>query len=168
MLDNNLGEAVGKLYVERYFPPAAKARMEQLVENLRTAYGQSIQELDWMSPATKTQALEKLAKFRPKIGYPDKWKDYSAITIRPDDLVGNLQRARAFEYADNLARLGKPVDRDEWHMSPQTVNAYYNPSNNEIVFPAAILQPLLRHDGGRCGQLRRHRRGDRPRDGPRF
>ncbi|MBP9659461.1 MAG: M13 family metallopeptidase, partial [Aeromonas sp.] len=141
VLDNNLGEAVGKLYVERYFPPAAKARMEQLVENLRTAYGQSIQELDWMSPATKTQALEKLAKFRPKIGYPDKWKDYSAITIRPDDLVGNLQRARAFEYADNLARLGKPVDRDEWHMSPQTVNAYYNPSNNEIVFPAAILQP---------------------------
>ena len=141
VLDDNLGEAVGKLYVERYFPPEAKARMEQLVENLRTAYGQSIQELDWMSPATKTQALEKLAKFRPKIGYPDKWKDYSAITIRPDDLVGNLQRARAFEYADNLARLGKPVDRDEWHMSPQTVNAYYNPSNNEIVFPAAIPQP---------------------------
>ena len=103
--------------------------------------GQSIKELDWMSPETKAQALEKLAKFRPKIGYPDKWKDYSAIAIRADDLVGNLQRARAFEYADNLARLGKPVDRDEWHMSPQTVNAYYNPSNNEIVFPAAILQP---------------------------
>ncbi|VFB11696.1 M13 family peptidase [Aeromonas salmonicida] len=141
ILDDHLGEAVGKLYVERYFPPQAKARMEQLVENLRTAYGQSIQELDWMSPATKTQALEKLAKFRPKIGYPDKWKDYSAIEIRADDLVGNLQRARAFEYADSLARLGKPVDRDEWHMSPQTVNAYYNPSNNEIVFPAAILQP---------------------------
>ncbi len=115
--------------------------MEQLVENLRTAYGQSIEELDWMSPATKAQAQAKLAKFRPKIGYPDKWKDYSAIAIRADDLVGNLQRARAFEYADNLARLGKPVDRDEWHMSPQTVNAYYNPSNNEIVFPAAILQP---------------------------
>ncbi len=141
MLDDHLGEAVGKLYVERYFPPQAKARMEQLVENLRTAYGQSIEELDWMSPATKAQAKEKLAKFRPKIGYPDKWKDYSAIAIKPDDLVGNLQRARAFEYADNLARLGKPVDRDEWHMSPQTVNAYYNPSNNEIVFPAAILQP---------------------------
>ena len=141
VLDDLLGEAVGQLYVERYFPPQAKARMEQLVENLRTAYGQSIEELDWMSPTTKTQALEKLAKFRPKIGYPDKWKDYSAIEIRQDDLVGNLQRARAFEYADNLARLGKPVDRDEWHMSPQTVNAYYNPSNNEIVFPAAILQP---------------------------
>lgn len=141
VLDDHLGEAVGKLYVERYFPPQAKARMEQLVENLRTAYGQSIEELDWMSPATKAQAKEKLAKFRPKIGYPDKWKDYSAIAIRADDLVGNLQRARAFEYADNLARLGKPVDRDEWHMSPQTVNAYYNPSNNEIVFPAAILQP---------------------------
>ena len=141
VLNDHLGEAVGQLYVARYFPPAAKERMEQLVENLRTAYRQSIEELDWMSPETKTQALEKLAKFRPKIGYPDKWKDYSAIAIKPDDLVGNLQRSQAFEYADNLARLGKPVDRDEWHMSPQTVNAYYNPSNNEIVFPAAILQP---------------------------
>lgn len=141
VLNDHLGEAVGQLYVARYFPPAAKERMEQLVENLRTAYGQSIKELDWMSPETKAQALEKLAKFRPKIGYPDKWKDYSAITIKPDDLVGNLQRSQAFEYADSLARLGKPVDRDEWHMSPQTVNAYYNPSNNEIVFPAAILQP---------------------------
>lgn len=141
VLNDHLGEAVGQLYVARYFPPAAKKRMEQLVENLRTAYGQSIKELDWMSPETKAQALEKLAKFRPKIGYPDKWKDYSAITIKQDDLVGNLQRSQAFEYADSLARLGKPVDRDEWHMSPQTVNAYYNPSNNEIVFPAAILQP---------------------------
>lgn len=141
VLNDHLGEAVGQLYVARYFPPEAKARMEQLVENLRTAYGQSIEELDWMSPETKAQALEKLAKFRPKIGYPDKWKDYSGIVIKPDDLVGNLQRAQAFEYADDLARLGKPVDRDEWHMSPQTVNAYYNSSNNEIVFPAAILQP---------------------------
>ena len=141
LLDEHLGEAVGERYVARYFPPAAKARMEQLVENLRTAYGESIRELDWMSEATKAKALEKLAKFRPKIGYPDKWKDYSAITLRADDLVGNLLRASEFEYADNLARLGKPVDRDEWHMTPQTVNAYYNPSNNEIVFPAAILQP---------------------------
>ncbi|MGL5289453.1 MAG: M13 family metallopeptidase, partial [Aeromonas sp.] len=141
VLNEHLGEAVGQLYVARYFPPAAKARMEQLVENLRTAYGQSIKELDWMSATTKAQALDKLSKFRPKIGYPDKWKDYSAITIKPNDLVGNLLRAQAFEYADDLAQLGKPVNRDEWHMSPQTVNAYYNPSNNEIVFPAAILQP---------------------------
>ncbi|MGL5040470.1 MAG: M13 family metallopeptidase [Aeromonas sp.] len=141
VLNEHLGEAVGQLYVARYFPPAAKAKMEQLVENLRTAYGQSIKELDWMSATTKAQALDKLSKFRPKIGYPDKWKDYSAITIKPNDLVGNLLRAQAFEYADDLAQLGKPVNRDEWHMSPQTVNAYYNPSNNEIVFPAAILQP---------------------------
>ncbi|MGL6351380.1 MAG: M13 family metallopeptidase [Aeromonas sp.] len=141
VLNEHLGEAVGQLYVARYFPPAAKARMEQLVENLRTAYGQSIKELDWMSATTKAQALDKLSKFRPKIGYPDKWKNYSAITIKPNDLVGNLLRAQAFEYADDLAQLGKPVNRDEWHMSPQTVNAYYNPSNNEIVFPAAILQP---------------------------
>ncbi|KUE80119.1 peptidase M13 [Aeromonas schubertii] len=141
VLDDHLGEAVGERYVARYFPPAAKARMEQLVENLRTAYGESIRELDWMSEPTKAKALEKLAKFRPKIGYPDKWKDYSALSLRADDLVGNLLRASEFEYADNLARLGKPVDRDEWHMTPQTVNAYYNPSNNEIVFPAAILQP---------------------------
>ncbi|MGY3925840.1 M13 family metallopeptidase [Aeromonas simiae] len=141
LLDNHLGEAVGERYVARYFPPEAKARMEQLVENLRSAYGQSIRELEWMSEATKAKALEKLAKFRPKIGYPDSWKDYSAITLRRDDLVGNLLRASEVEYADRLARLGKPVDRNEWHMTPQTVNAYYNPSNNEIVFPAAILQP---------------------------
>ena len=141
VLDAHLGEAVGKRYVAQYFPPEAKARMEQLVENLRIAYGQSIDTLDWMSPATKAQAKEKLAKFRPKIGYPDKWRDYSAIRVEPDDLIGNLLRAQAFEYQDSLSRLGTPVDKDRWYMSPQTVNAYYNPSNNEIVFPAAILQP---------------------------
>ncbi|UBO73095.1 M13 family metallopeptidase [Aeromonas rivuli] len=141
VLDAHLGEAVGKRYVAQYFPPEAKARMEQLVENLRIAYGQSIDTLDWMSPATKAQAKEKLAKFRPKIGYPDKWRDYSAIQVNADDLVGNLLRAQAFEYQESLSRLGTPVDKDRWHMSPQTVNAYYNPSNNEIVFPAAILQP---------------------------
>ncbi|MGK4475677.1 M13 family metallopeptidase [Aeromonas molluscorum] len=141
VLDAHLGEAVGKRYVAQYFPPEAKARMEQLVENLRIAYGQSIDTLDWMSPATKAQAKEKLAKFRPKIGYPDKWRDYSAIRVEPDDLIGNLLRAQAFEYQESLSRLGTPVDKDRWYMSPQTVNAYYNPSNNEIVFPAAILQP---------------------------
>ncbi|MGY4024853.1 M13 family metallopeptidase [Aeromonas rivuli] len=141
VLDAHLGEAVGKRYVAQYFPPEAKARMEQLVENLRIAYGQSIDTLDWMSPATKAQAKEKLAKFRPKIGYPDKWRDYSAIQVNADDLVGNLLRAQAFEYQESLSRLGTPVDKDRWYMSPQTVNAYYNPSNNEIVFPAAILQP---------------------------
>ncbi|MGB6190293.1 MAG: M13 family metallopeptidase [Aeromonas molluscorum] len=141
VLDAHLGEAVGKRYVAQYFPPEAKARMEQLVENLRIAYGQSIDTLDWMSPATKAQAKKKLAKFRPKIGYPDKWRDYSAIRVEPDDLIGNLLRAQAFEYQESLSRLGTPVDKDRWYMSPQTVNAYYNPSNNEIVFPAAILQP---------------------------
>ncbi|MDB5353509.1 MAG: putative metalloendopeptidase [Planctomycetota bacterium] len=135
-----LGEAVGKLYVEKHFPPAAKARMQQLVKNLIEAYRQDIQALDWMSAETKKKALEKLAKFNPKIGYPDKWRDYSGLEIRSDDLVGNMRRSAEFELAYNLAKLGKPVDRDEWRMTPQTVNAYYNPGMNEIVFPAAILR----------------------------
>ena len=112
-----------------------------MVKNIIAAYGQAIRDLDWMSPSTKQKALAKLAAFNPKIGYPKKWRDYSALVIRRDDLVGNMQRAAAFEWNRRLARLGKPVDRDEWFMTPQTVNAYYNPSMNEIVFPAAILQP---------------------------
>jgi putative endopeptidase len=136
-----LGEAAGKLYVAKHFPPEAKARMQQLVRNLIEAYRQDIQGLDWMSPETKARALEKLAKFTPKIGYPDKWRDYSKLEIRRDDLVGNARRASVFELERDLAKLGKPVDRSEWGMTPQTVNAYYNPLFNEIVFPAAILQP---------------------------
>jgi predicted metalloendopeptidase len=136
-----LGEAVGKLYVQRNFKPAAKARMDSLVQNLRAAYAVGIDSLTWMSPATKAQAKDKLAHFTVKIAYPDKWRDYSALTVRPNDLFGNAKRAAEFQTAYNVSQLGKPVDRSRWGMTPQTVNAYYNPSNNEIVFPAAILQP---------------------------
>ncbi|HSG60263.1 MAG TPA: M13-type metalloendopeptidase [Pseudomonadales bacterium] len=136
-----LGEQVGQIYVAEHFPPAAKARMNELVENLREAYRQSILDLAWMGDETKQKAIEKLQKFRPKIGYPDKWKDYSGLEIAADDLFGNTLRANRFEYDEQMAKLGSPVNRDEWFMTPQTVNAYYNPSMNEIVFPAAILQP---------------------------
>ncbi len=136
-----LGEIVGKLYVERHFPPEAKRRMDEMVENLKRAFGKRIDELEWMSPVTKKAAHEKLSKFTTKIGYPDKWKDYSKLVIRPDDLVGNYFRAAEVEYNRQIERLGGPIDRSEWFMTPQTINAYYNPTMNEIVFPAAILQP---------------------------
>ena len=136
-----LGELVGKVYVKEHFPPEAKERMVELVGNLIKAYDKSIRELDWMSEETKAQALDKLSKFTAKIGYPDEWRDYSAIEIRADDLFGNIERATAAEYERELARQGGPVDRGEWGMTPQTVNAYYMPPLNEIVFPAAILQP---------------------------
>jgi putative endopeptidase len=141
MIEGSLGEAVGKVYVQKYFPAEAKARMEKLVTNLIEAYRISINELEWMSPETKVKALEKLGKFRPKIGYPDKWRDYSALQTTPDDLYGNVGRVVKFQRDHELSKIGKPVDRDEWFMAPQTVNAYYNPVMNEIVFPAAILQP---------------------------
>lgn len=137
---NALGEAVGKLYVAQYFTPATKARADALVQNLLTSMGQRLDGLTWMSPETKALAKAKLASYAPKIGYPTKWRDYSALAIAPDDAVGNSMRARAFEYNRELAKLGKPLDRTEWDMTPQTVNAYYNPQLNEIVFPAAILQ----------------------------
>ncbi len=140
-VNSNLGEIVGKEYVAKHFPPQAKERMVKLVDNLLKAYAESIKKLDWMSPETKKQALEKVRKFNPKIGYPNKWRDYSSLKIAKNDLYGNMQRATQFEYQRDLDKLGKPVDKDEWGMSPQTVNAYYNPSLNEIVFPAAILQP---------------------------
>ncbi len=136
-----LGEALGKVYVGKHFPPENKARMEALVANLRKAYEQSINSLTWMSDETKVKAQEKLKSFTVKIGYPNQWRDYSALEVRPGDLAGNLMRATTFEYNRNLAKLGKPIDRNEWGMTPQTVNAYYNPEMNEIVFPAAILQP---------------------------
>ncbi|MYM29127.1 M13 family peptidase [Duganella sp. CY15W] len=139
--DSALGEALGKLYVEQYFPAERKARMEALVKNLLAAFGQSIDTLDWMGPETRQQAQAKLAKFTTKIGYPNKWRDYSTLVVVKDDLVGNRMRSRAFEYAKEVNKLGKPIDRDEWGMTPQTVNAYYNPEMNEIVFPAVILQP---------------------------
>src|SRR5699024_5417528 len=136
-----LGEAVGKLYVSRHFPHSHKDAMDVLVTDLIEAYRQSIDELDWMSPATRELALAKLASFTPKIGYPAKWRDYSGLQVTADALVGNVRAAHAFESDYELAKLGGPIDRDEWFMTPQTVNAYYNPTMNEIVFPAAILQP---------------------------
>ena len=141
LIDALEGEALGKLYVDKYFSAAAKARMDAMVANLLAAYRESVDTIDWMSPATKQQAKVKLATFAPKIGYPKRWIDYGTLVIRPDDLVGNVVRARAFEYERNLNKLGKPIDRDEWGMTPQTVNAYYNASLNEVVFPASILQP---------------------------
>ncbi len=140
MVEGSLGEAVGKTYVERHFPPEAKMAMEQLVANLIQAYRISINELDWMSDDTKLKALEKLNKFTPKIGYPHKWRDYSGLQSEPHDLFANIGHVNKFQRDFELAKIGQPVDRDEWHMTPQTVNAYYNPVMNEIVFPAAILQ----------------------------
>ncbi|GAA5176291.1 M13 family metallopeptidase [Niveibacterium umoris] len=136
-----LGEAVGQVYVARHFPPAYKARMQELVANLMKAYGQSIDGLTWMSPTTKLQAKDKLSKYMTKIGYPDTWRDYSKLTVKEGDAFGNRERSGQFEWQRIAAKAGKPVDRGEWGMTPQTVNAYYNPSLNEIVFPAAILQP---------------------------
>jgi putative endopeptidase len=136
-----LGEALGELYVARYFKPEAKAAMDQLVENLRAALRKNIEAVDWMGEATKAEAFRKLASFRPKVGYPSKWKDYSSVTIRADDLLGNAVALRRFNRADDNRRIGQKTDREEWGMTPQTVNAYYNSAFNEIVFPAAILQP---------------------------
>lgn len=136
-----LGEAVGKVYVDRHFPPAHKERMEGLVANLVAAYRESISQLDWMGEETRAKALTKLEAFTPKIGYPARWRDYSTLVVSADDLLGNVRRAYAFEQDRELAKIGRPIDRDEWFMTPQTVNAYYNPGLNEIVFPAAILQP---------------------------
>ena len=141
VVNGNLGEVIGKVYVSRHFKPEAKARMSQLVENLRSAYGQSIDNLAWMSDETKKAAQVKLAAFTPKIGYPDKWEDYSSLMIKGDDLVGNIIRSGKVSHQKELEKLGGPIRKWEWGMTPQTVNAYYNPTVNEIVFPAAILQP---------------------------
>ena len=140
-VEGAIGEGLGKLYVAKYFPPESKARMDALVGNILVAYRQSIENLDWMGRDTKVQAQAKLAKLTTKIGYPRKWRDYSKLQTKRDDLVGNVMRANRFEFDRSIAKLGKPIDRDEWFMTPQTINAYYNPSMNEIVFPAAILQP---------------------------
>ncbi|MHC2998416.1 M13 family metallopeptidase [Microbacterium sp. HJ5] len=135
-----MGEAIGRVYVERHFPPASKTAMDELVANLIEAYRRSITNLEWMTPETRERALAKLEAFTPKIGYPVKWKDYSSLEIDAADLVGNVRRAHVWEHDRQLAKVGQPIDRDEWYMTPQTVNAYYNPLMNEIVFPAAILQ----------------------------
>jgi putative endopeptidase len=141
LLDNTMGEALGKIYVAKYFPPEAKAKAKELVNNLLKAYEADIQTLDWMSPETKVKAEEKIHKFTVKIGYPDKWRDYSALEIKQGDLLGNIQRYNAFEWHRQASRINQPTDRSEWGMSPPTVNAYNNSQWNEIVFPAAIMQP---------------------------
>ncbi|GAA1392433.1 M13 family metallopeptidase [Luteococcus peritonei] len=141
LVESYLGDALGKLYVERHFPASSKARMDVMVQHLLQAYGESIRNLDWMGEQTREEALHKLATFRPKIGYPDSWRDYSALEVVPGDLVGNVLRAGEHEFCHQTGKLPGPVDPDEWLMLPQTVNAYYHPLRNEIVFPAAILQP---------------------------
>ncbi|MGC5076338.1 M13 family metallopeptidase [Agrococcus sp. DT81.2] len=140
LVEGMLGDAVGKIYVERHFPPEAKAAMDVLIDHLVAAYRESISQLEWMTEGTRKRALEKLEQFTPKIGYPVRWRDYASLDIGAD-LVSNVQAATRFEHDRELAKIGKPIDRDEWFMNPQTVNAYYNPGFNEIVFPAAILQP---------------------------
>src|SRR5690606_13595531 len=141
LVEGAMGEAVGEVYVSRHFPPSHKARMDELVANLVAAYRESISSLEWMGEETRAKALTKLEQFNPKIGYPARSRDYASLEIDRDDLVGNVRRANAFEQDYDLAKIGRPMDRDEWFMTPQTVNAYYNPGMNEIVFPAAILQP---------------------------
>jgi putative endopeptidase len=136
-----LGEAIGERYVAKHFPPQAKARMQTLVDNLIAVYGESLDQLAWMTPATRQAAKEKLANFRVKIGYPDRWRGYAGLVVKRDDGIGNLMRESRFSFTRDMAEAGKKVDRDRWHMTPQTVNAYYSPVGNEIVFPAAILQP---------------------------
>jgi predicted metalloendopeptidase len=143
LANSALGELVGKLYVAEHFPPDSKARIQSMVDSLSRAFGVSIDSLAWMSAPTKAAAHEKLARFKSKIGYPDKWRDFSGLVIEADDLVGNVQRSRLFEHRYYVGKLGKPVDRTEWDITPQTVNAYYRPTFNEVVFPAAILQPPL-------------------------
>ncbi|HEY8282564.1 MAG TPA: M13-type metalloendopeptidase, partial [Leifsonia sp.] len=140
LVEGAMGEAVGRIYVEKHFPPSAKGAMDELVANLIEAYRQSIGTLEWMGEETRRRALEKLEKFTPKIGYPVTWRDYSKLVVDPTDLLGNVRATSLFEFDRELGKIGKPLDRDEWFMTPQTINAYYNPGFNEIVFPAAILQ----------------------------
>jgi putative endopeptidase len=141
LVEGGLGEAVGEIYIQKHFPPTSKNHMDKLVDHLIEAYRQSINELDWMTQETKVRALEKLEKFTPKIGYPTKFKDYSSIKIHKDDLIQSIKNINSFEFDYEVNKIGSPIDKEEWHMTPQTVNAYYNPGLNEIVFPAAILQP---------------------------
>jgi putative endopeptidase len=169
LAENAMGEAIGRDYVKLYYPPESKAKMDKLVADLRVAMRKRIEGLEWMSAPTKVQALEKLQNFGLKIGHPDEWRDYSRLQIRNGDLFGNVERAAKFEWDYRRNRLGQRVDDKEWGMTPQTVNAYYSPVKNEIVFPAAILQPPFLRSQCRSGrELRRDRRCDRSRDQPRL
>jgi len=141
VIDAEIGEALGQLFVERHFPPAARSRMIELIGNLKAVFRDRLQKVDWMTDATRAKALAKFDRFTQKIGYPEKFRDYSKVEVRPDDYLGNVERADMFESRRQLGRIGQPVDRTEWHMTPETVNAYFSPPMNEIVFPAGILQP---------------------------
>ena len=164
-----IGDAVGRMYVKEHFTPEARAAIKAVVDNLLATYQQRIQSLEWMSPETRKVAIRKAQTVRVKIGYPDRWRDYSALTIEPGDAYGNRKRMSLFETNRVLGRLNEPTDKDEWSQGPQYVNAYYTAPFNEIGFPAAILQAPLFDPQCRSGrQLRRHRRRDRPRDGPRL
>ncbi len=168
-VNSSMGQALGQLYVAEVFKPEAKARAQELVDNVRNALKTRIENLDWMSADTKAKAIAKWNTFLPKIGYPDKWRDWSGLNISGDNYYANVMAAAKFNYDYDIAKIGKPTDRLEWGMTPQTVNAYYNPTDNTINFPAAILQPPFfdaKADDG--DQLRRHRRGDRPRGQPRL
>ena len=148
LVDGSLGDALGQLYVQKYFPPEAKQRMHELVDNLQATYAEHIQSLDWMSDSTKQKALTKLHAITKKIGYPDKWKDYSSVTIERGDAVANIRQCGQYDYKRNLKKIGQPVDRSEWYMTPPTVDAYYNPTSNDINFPAGILQPPFFYQNG--------------------
>ncbi len=141
IIDGSIGDALGQLYVERAFPKEAKAKMDEMIANIKEAFAERIKKLDWMSETTKVEALKKLNAITTKIGYPDKWEDYSKLEIKPDDFIGNLRRVSEFDHNQRMEKIGQPVDRNEWGMTPPTVNAYYSPINNEIAFPAGILQP---------------------------
>jgi putative endopeptidase len=151
VIDSQIGEALGQLFVAKYFPPEARAQMLELVGNVKAVFHDRLTKVDWMTEGTRSKALAKFERFTQKIGYPDKFRDYSSVEIRPDDYLGNVRRATLFESKRELARVGKPVDKTEWHMTPQTVNAYFNPSQNEIVFPAGILQPPFFETGADDG-----------------
>jgi putative endopeptidase len=157
VIDGSIGEALGELYVEKYFPPEAKARANELVDNLKAVFHDHLEKVPWMTEATRTKALAKFDRFTQKIGYPDKFRDYSSVAIRRNDYLGNVRRAAAFEVHRNVVRVGKAVDKTEWHMTPETVNAYFNPVQNEIVFPAGILQPpffdVTMDDAVNCGGI---------------
>ena len=169
LVDGQLGEVLAQEYVHLHFPASSKAQMEALVGNIRDAMTERLKHVDWMSEPTREQALYKMSKFGVKIGYPDKWRSYDGLELKPDDLYGNVERSAAFEWDYKRGKIGKPVDPLEWGMTPQTVNAYYNPPRNEIVFPAAILQaPFFDPNADPAVQLWRHRRGHRPRDHPRL
>ena len=162
VIDAEIGEALGQLFVEKYFPPTARARMTELVGNLKVVFRERLEKLDWMTAATRAKGLAKFDRFTEKIGYPEKFRDYSTVEVRPDDYLGNVERADQFETQRTLRRIGQPVDKTEWHMTPETVNAYFNPLQNEIVFPREFCSRPFSISRMMSRELRGYRRGDWP------